>query len=483
MRTLFAFLTLGMSAPAVAMAQPAPCPCLTDFEDLVAKVETNYLGFHMDPPSDPAAYAARKAAFRARAEVATGDDCVWLLQEWVAGFQDGHLFIVDGHRPNAEETTASAKERTATRRDPAAVEAWLRANRGRLDPLEGVWYDRGYRVAIIRDSAETGRDFVAVMLTADSATWEPGMIRAEFARTPAGGYRVRHYLRDHGLRRGPATIYRNQILRMAPQAWGRIWPQASHEVGTLDPDNPRAPTLVRRGDGTLVLSLPSFDPSYRDALTRLVTEHADALAAASLLVVDIRGNEGGSSGTAAPLLPFVFTDSVRPPLRPEGSPMAISTEVTRRFFARLLEQTGRAPVWQEAVRRLEAAPGEVVTLMDPFPSLPPRPPLVHQGPARVAILMDRGSVSAAEAFVLLAQRYTRVTTFGQPTGGDIDYQTVQLVRLACAGRGMLLGIPMIGASHLLPKGGFRGRGIPVDVTIAPSVSDPIARIMDHFRPE
>jgi hypothetical protein len=466
----------------MGVAQPAPCPCLTDFDDLVAKVEANYLGFHMDPPSDREAYATRTAAFRARAGAAEGDECFWVLQEWVGGFQDGHLFVVDGHRPSAEEASVLAAERARETRDPVAAEAWLRVNRERLDPLEGIWYDRGHRVAIIRDEPGTGRDFVAVMLTADSTTWQPGMIRAEFTRTPEGGYRVRHHTTDFALRRGPATIFKNLILRMAPQAWGRAWPVAPHEAGLLDSDNPRAPAIVGREDGTMILSIPSFDPGYRTALVALVTEHAEALAAAELLIVDIRGNEGGSSGTAAPLLPFVFTDSVRAPIGPQGSPVAISTDVTRRFFARLLEQTQGAPVWQEAMRRLEASPGQVVTLMDPFASLPPRPAEVHAGPAHVAILMDRGSVSAAEAFVLLAGRYARVTTFGQPTGGDIDYQTVMLVRLACADRGILLGIPMIGASHLLPKGGFRGRGIPADVALAAAESDPIGRIIDYFRP-
>lgn len=472
---------LGSSAPVMGMAQPAPCPCLTDFDDLVAKVETNYLGFHLDPPSDRDAYAARKAAFRGRAEAASGAECFWVLQEWVAGFQDGHLFLVDGHRPSAEETSVLAAERARDTRDPVAAEAWLRANRERLDPLEGIWYDRGYRVAIIRDEPGTGRDFVAVMLTDDSTTWQPGMIRAEFTRALGGGYRVHHYTSDHAVRRGPATIYKNLILRMAPQAWGRVWPVAPHEAGLLDPDNPRAPVIARREDGTMILSIPSFDPGYRAVLAALVTQHADALAAAELLIVDIRGNEGGSSGTAAPLLPFVFTDSVRAPIGPQGSPVAISTDVTRRFFARLLEQAQGAPVWQEAMRRLEASPGQVVTLMDPFASLPPRPAVVHAGPAQVAILMDRGAVSAAEAFVLLAGRYTRVTTFGQPTGGDIDYQTVMLVRLGCADRGLLLGIPMIGASHQLPQGGFRGRGIPADVTLEAAESAPIERIIGHFR--
>lgn len=482
MGTLLVLLTLGMSAPLMGTAQPAPCPCLTDFDDLVAKVETNYLGFHMDPPSDRNAYAARKAAFRARAEAAAGDACFWVLQEWVAGFQDGHLFLVDGHRPSAEAVDDLMRARAGQVRDPLAVEAWLLTNREALDPLEGIWYDRGYRVGIIRDDPGSGRDFVAVMLTPDSMTWEPGMIRAEFTRAPGGGYRVRHYTRDHAVRRGPASIYRNLILRMAPQAWGRAWPVAPHEAGLLDPDNPRAPAIASREDGTMILSIPSFDPGYRAALAALVAKHADALAAAELLIVDIRGNEGGSSGTAAPLLPFVFTDSVRTPIGPQGSPVAISTAVTRRYFARLLEQTQGAPVWQEAMRRLEASPGQVVTLMDPFASLPPRPAVVHAGPAQVAVLMDRGSVSAAEAFVLLARRYTRVTTFGQPTGGDIDYQTVMLVRLACSDRGVLLGIPMIGASHRLPEGGFRGRGIPADVTIAAAESDPIERIIAHFRP-
>ena len=102
-------------------------------------------------------------------------------------------------------------------------------------------------------------------------------------------------------------------------------------------------------------------------------------------------------------------------------------------------------------------------------------------PRNVAILTDEMSVSAAEAFVLEAMRNEKVTLFGQPTGGAIDYGTVGIVRFGCPTAGLYVGYPTIVASDRLPEGGVRPTGIVPDVTIDPAAPDPIQRIIEHYR--
>jgi C-terminal processing protease CtpA/Prc len=90
-------------------------------------------------------------------------------------------------------------------------------------------------------------------------------------------------------------------------------------------------------------------------------------------------------------------------------------------------------------------------------------------------------VSAGEAFLLSAMRNTKVTVFGENTGGVIDLQNVRIVRLACHDRGLLLGYPTIAASAKLPDGGLNATGIAPDVRIPAGVEDPIAFILSHYR--
>ena len=116
------------------------------------------------------------------------------------------------------------------------------------------------------------------------------------------------------------------------------------------------------------------------------------------------------------------------------------------------------------VARLRAAaPGTVVPFADEASvETTPEDPPAARGPDRVAIVVDRMTVSAAEAFVLKAMRREKVTVYGEPTGNSIDYQTVSIVRFGCPAAGLYLGYPTIVGSHLLPEGGVRPTGIVPD---------------------
>lgn len=116
-----------------------------------------------------------------------------------------------------------------------------------------------------------------------------------------------------------------------------------------------------------------------------------------------------------------------------------------------------------------------------YDSLDP-PPTAHcvvpvYGPRRVGVLVDGGTVSAAEAFLVQTMRSTRVTTFGRPTAGALDYENVSIVAILPNEHRWLLGYPTVTAQPDLPADGVRGKGIRPDVLMDLSRdSDPIARV-------
>jgi len=79
-------------------------------------------------------------------------------------------------------------------------------------------------------------------------------------------------------------------------------------------------------------------------------------------------------------------------------------------------------------------------------------------------------------------RSTRVTTFGEPTAGALDYQNVTIVPILPDERRWYLGYPAITAHPDLPAGGVRGKGVRPDVAIdLVHERDPIARVADALR--
>jgi C-terminal processing protease CtpA/Prc len=131
------------------------------------------------------------------------------------------------------------------------------------------------------------------------------------------------------------------------------------------------------------------------------------------------------------------------------------------------------------VQRLEAAPGHLVPLED-TPSPPPFD-ASYEGKWRVAVLVDRGTVSAAEVLVLRALRSSRAVVIGEPTAGALDYQSTQIVGLGTGDRRWALGYPTITAHAELPARGMRGKGIAPNLRVDwATVPDAYAEVERRF---
>jgi hypothetical protein len=277
------------------------------------------------------------------------------------------------------------------------------------------------------------------------------------------------------------VIHKRVLLRLSPGLWGKEYPVAPADSGLLDPVDAHRPTLLVR-DGTVIVSIPSHDGPNKPILDSLVTRHDLDLRHADRLIVDLRGNEGGGSGMSESLMPYIASEQQRPPLVTEGEAVMLSSEdqiaYARRAFG---PETSRFV--SSLLARMQAHPGEFVQLSNPDEAQAPLAPVTTiSGPGRVGVLIDRGTVSASEVLVLEALRSERVTVFGEPTAGALDYQSTSIVAFSPGERRWFLGYPTITRNLRLPAGGMRGRGIAPTVRVDLSrVDDPIAYVEHELK--
>ena len=479
---------LGVLPTVALAAEPPACGCVEAFDSLVQKVEANYIGFHMSLPTlDRARYEASKAAFRRTATAASDEDCFLALRPYVKQFHDEHLFISEQQPAlSVEEQARLAAAAETLPWTEESLRAYLDRNAGKLDPVEGIWYAENARFGIVRDRQLPRRDFVAILLSGGSGAWKPGQVKAELKSRADGSFDVRYFYGDYSLHHLEGTIYKGLLLRMAPVMWGKAYPVRPADAGLLDAQNPRNPTIKSLGNGAWVVSMPSHDGPYREPLERLIAAHLEQLRAARLIIVDLRGNEGGSAHTSHPLVPFYESAQTQPRRTYSGKEVVVSAPDQIAYFQGIVQNMEPGSAWhkrgQALVERMQREPGKVLVtdVWGNPPEPPPAHPPAYPKPEHFAILIDRGAVSAAEAFVLAAWKSKRVTVFGDRSAGSIDYQSVYMVPLACPSRGLMLGYPTLGSSEHLPAGGFNAEGIPPDVRIGPEVADPIQFIVEHY---
>ncbi len=494
---LLSIWILTVVSPAQSQTPPAKiaeeCNCHIMFDNLVSKVESNYVGYHVGVRGKrDTEYRHYTKALRNRAQRTPANKCIFLLQEFVRFFRDGHMFVNEAPQLTDESVSRLTSAAEKVSRDEEEIRRYLDSNATRLDPIEGIWYAKeGYRIGIVRDYKPGRRDFVAIMLSESVQRWTPGQVKAEFRRLPDRSYDVvfysgRHYPLHLSVylrgQQGGAAIRRGLLLHMPPITWGKAYPLKPDERDLLDPVDPRRPTIRLIGQSTVVVSVPSHSPEHAPVLNGLVEKFRERILNAENLIIDIRGDEGGSSGMTRALMPFFITKSKRPSRSAGGKPVVVSSPDNIAYFEQMQSQ-GWVPA--HLVERMKANPGKVVFFEDPDPAdsapIAATDDTATPRPRNVAILMDGAVTSAGEAFVLAAMKNEKVTLFGENTGGVIDYQNVTISSVpGCPALGISLGYPTIAASDRLPTGGINARGIPPDVRIGRGVTNPIQFIIDYY---
>ncbi|MCJ8211199.1 S41 family peptidase [Mucilaginibacter sp. RS28] len=181
-------------------------------------------------------------------------------------------------------------------------------------------------------------------------------------------------------------------------------------------------TMLTLDEKTLLLCLPSFQSEQKPIIDSILNAYKSRLAKIPNLVIDLRDNDGGYDYTYSNLLPYInknpylvhyyeilaSDDAIE--LYESSRDNAQLNQATRDYFAR-------------AVEIMKVNKGKFVSLsgkrIDTI-----KTQNNSNYPLRVAIITNRGTMSAAENLVAIARQSKRVTVFGDNTGGAIDYTEV-----------------------------------------------------------
>ncbi|WP_293392149.1 S41 family peptidase [Nevskia sp.] len=221
------------------------------------------------------------------------------------------------------------------------------------------------------------------------------------------------------------------------------------------------PTARLLSDESVVLTIPDFNLYYRSKLATLIRQFDSEMRQRPNLIIDLRGNSGGSDGTWQVLLPYLYTHPIVN-VGVDARATRENADAWEAMGAQLpdTESASRTALMNAAQTLRSAAEGSFISLVEDSTTTLPE---VLVLPSRIAILIDQGCASATEQFLLAARQSMKVRLFGQPSWGLLDYSNVRTLPLPSAQR--LLGIATT-RSRRLPKHPIDNIGIPPDVFIA-----------------
>lgn len=492
MGTTCALLSLMLAAATstgAAAQDPdtAPQPsCLSEFDWVTDYAARNYAGFETKTAGDERiAYDALLAELRpAAATAATPAECNAVLGRWTAFFRDGHLSIGRrGGAASAADNGASATDEEIRarfadwpRRDMSEQQARdsLTALGTARAPIEGIWEidDGSYRGVVLRDD-DTGTRYSMSILVADSVWWVPGQVKARFMPSSGDTYDVQFFMRDHSEQSWTGTVRANVLTLNQGSPWFREWPVEAGDRSREQYEATRNTRFAARnvGDGTVVVHIPSFnDPAGIDGL---FAAEGDRIRGAERLIIDLRGNGGGSDYNFRELGPLIYTGPVR-----IVSNAALATEDNIRANERIVADTtvpaGIRTAIAANVEQMRTAVGGWYE----FPDRVFDDMVELELPRQVAILVDRGCASSCEQFLLVARQSRKVTIYGTATAGILDFGNVRTADMP--GGTLRLNHPTT-RSKRLPEAPVDGTGILPDVEMPPTETDPVGWVVRQLQ--
>lgn len=441
------------------------CECNDALDRLIKKIENEYPGFE-EKTKNKISYEGFKMQLKGEAIKTEKANCFDILKKYSAYFRDGHIWINPA-------TSINANGVTSTDLVPIDIEKFRKKLTSRHQPMEGIWKNRfewtggvTYEIGISQNTDGTQVGFV---LSSSSAFWKPK--ETKFKLYPDGKYEF--YGFDKRLRKGNYEVYNNSIIYFKESRACFIKASAQNKL-TEDEIKRKVAELYGFGlkklsDKTVLLTLPSFDYPFVDLIEHLVTKDLSIIAASKNLIIDIRGNSGGTDNAYQLLLPYIMSNSIRnmgveylaSQTLVDGLKGYIKTVQNEK------EQQAEVAEVSRWIALFEKSMGKFVNVKDSTFTIQKVMPL-ESSPDHVVILTDKRVGSSAESFVMKAKQSKKVKVIGTVTSGGLDYAAARMFDFGCPE--YLLQLPTY-RSLRLPDYPIDNIGIQPDIYLDKYVKD------------
>lgn len=308
-----------------------------------------------------------------------------------------------------------------------------------------------------------------------SNSLKPGMLVMILKRRKNG------YLTDYrdpkfGFRVFTISKFKNDTTIIAGQysKWKKI--RSGKEVSLETMQELKIKTsIIKLDSSNTLITLPNFSASNVKRIDSMITTNKDIISRSKNLIIDIRYNIGGTILGYYPLLDYVYTN----PIVLQGGWIFNTPEMIESIKKNIssLEKKGDTLRYYRKVSQLknllESKTGSFLIKGDTI-----RRDSTLFFPKKIAIIHNYACMSAAELMILDFSQSSKVTTFGEPTGGAVDYLDYK-ESLTPSGKYSLF-IPTAKRYVIKNKEKIDGAGIIPNVTINENIENWVEFVLKYY---
>ncbi|MHC9511452.1 S41 family peptidase [Kangiella sp. M94] len=356
------------------------------------------------------------------------EECEELMRAWLNYFRTGHIGI--GYRAKQSSQQALSDEQLKIQfqkfpKHPINIAEFKnRVRELEGNNFEGIWKSGNYTVGI----TESDDKYVGFIIEADGVYWHPGQIKLHFEKLNSQ-WSGKFYMRDHSPRAiDSIKLISNNILETGISTWYRLKPEvelSKEEKQYIEFIERSEPYFKILSDSTGYIRIPSFSYENKAKIDSLVEDNLGLIIARENLIIDIRGNGGGSDASYSALIPLLYTN----PIQTVGTKL-LSTPLNNSKYEQILSNDAWSDEDKKWIKSLYdklsqnvggfVRPNKYAVSVHEESSVMPRPD-------KVAIIIDQGNGSTAEQFLLAAKQSSKVKLFGRTTMGVLDVSNVHQV--------------------------------------------------------
>lgn len=395
-----------------------PCNCSQEFNYVKDKIEKNYAGFKdkVNSKTEATYHKRTQAALEQSQLITTTPHCIYLINEWLTFFKDGHIQI-GRNRISKEREEANLQERIQAIEHLSLSNKEL-TNLKNTKGITGIYWnkDSTTRIAVIRNITRF-REYAGVVISSKTGEWSPGQVILEIKSdkdTLKGIMYDRYY------------IPKNVSLQIKGNALGSFKREGSKQSSTeLASEAPVASKAL--STKTLYIKISTFNQSNAKNIDSLFKANQSNLSKMPYLILDLRNNGGGADFSYRPITPYLYTNTFK-----HIGADVLSTDDNIAGWAAIATTEGLPPDQKvfisDVIEKMEQHKGKLVSFSDDRNvSLDS----IALYPRKVIILINKNCGSTTEEFLLLAKQSSKVTLMGEPTAGVLDYSNMRAADFSC----------------------------------------------------
>ena len=444
-----------------AQEQKKPCDCAKSYNELVEKLELNYIGLALIRNTKKhQEYETLKKIFASQSNHQTESSCTQFLMKFLSFFEDGHLYVLEYPKHKKESLEKQQFFLSKYKKTGKEINEMLLDT---SDVLVGKWSDGESVFAIVKN--DTLLDGYLIGSTMKNV--EIGNLKLRLSKT-SSGYEGTYYPYDFNTKYVRAYLYKENNLLKLIMGGSKRWVRSKDEkiISYI-----KEPKITKINNTHTVLTIPSFSVNFKD-FQKFLKKNKKIINKTEHLIIDIRGNTGGNT-IYFPLIKFFGTNTLT-----SKPGYVLASSDNKAYFKKFIGFFGWSKVYSPLLKRM-IKNGEIVD----GPKYTDRKfKEIKNNIERVSILTDNGCMSASESFILHAKGASKkVMTFGTPTGGMIDYTSTNSIPLKHSGSQNILFRYPTGTLHKdVLENGFNKKGIIPDIYTPSSTSNLIQFVINHY---